>query len=85
MARWLLSALWQSVVCFFVPILAMLPGAVSADGHISDLWGTGTLGYTIIVTTVRQCSCTRTHGIQLALYGMQNGIFCPCALSFMTD
>ncbi len=34
---WLVSALWQSLVCFYVPILSLAQGSVGSDGQILGL------------------------------------------------
>ena len=50
---WLAGAVWNSAVCFYVPVWALAPAAVSSSGLMIDIWATGTLGYTLIIVTVR--------------------------------
>jgi hypothetical protein len=50
---WLCGAIWNSLVCFYVPVWALTPVAVSSTGLMIDIWATGTLAYTLIVVTVR--------------------------------
>ena len=52
LGMWLLAALWNSVVCFYLPVLALTPAAVSRSGLMIDIWATGTLAYTLIVVAV---------------------------------
>eukprot|EP00899_Mesostigma_viride_P010371 jgi/Mesvir1/19335/Mv10393-RA.1 len=52
LSLWLLSALYQSLICFYVPALAMGPVATQRDGKMMDLWGLGTLAYSCIIMTV---------------------------------
>ena len=60
LGMWLMAALWSSVVCFYLPALALTPAAVSSTGLMIDIWATGTLAYTLIVITVRP-STMRSH------------------------
>ena len=53
LGTWLASAVWNSAVCFYVPVWALAPAAVSSTGLMIDIWATGTLGYTLIIVTVR--------------------------------
>lgn len=53
LGMWLLAALWSSVVCFYLPVMALTPAAVSSTGLMIDIWATGTLAYTLIVVAVR--------------------------------
>ena len=53
LGMWLLAALWSSIVCFYLPAMALTPAAVSSNGHMIDIWATGTLAYTLIIITVR--------------------------------
>ena len=52
LSTWLASAVWNSAVCFYVPVWALAPAAVSSTGLMIDIWATGTLGYTLIIVTV---------------------------------
>ncbi len=52
LALWLASALWQSLVCFYAPMWALAPGAVSRRGRALGLWDVGTLAYTLVVVMV---------------------------------
>lgn len=52
LGMWLLAALWNSVVCFYLPVMALTPVAVNREGHMVDIWATGTLAYTLIVIAV---------------------------------
>lgn len=54
LALWLLSAVWHSLVCFYLPVLALSPkAAVDSHGQTVDIWATGTLAYTIAIVVVR--------------------------------
>lgn len=52
LGMWLLEALWNSVVCFYLPVMVLAPVAVNREGHMVDIWATGTLAYTLIVIAV---------------------------------
>ena len=60
---WLASAIWNSAVCFFVPVWALAPVAVSSTGLMIDIWATGTLAYTLIIVTVRTLLISCCHGM----------------------
>ncbi|GBG85508.1 hypothetical protein CBR_g40147 [Chara braunii] len=51
LARWLFFGVYQSLVCFFIPMKAGW-GAINADGKTFGLWDLGTMAYTGVVTTV---------------------------------
>ncbi len=54
LALWLLSAVWHSLVCFYLPVLALSPkAAVDSHGQTVDIWATGTLAYTLAIVVVR--------------------------------
>ena len=59
MGLWLLSALWQSLVCFYTPMWALAPGAVDRHGGALGLWDVGTLGYTLVVVMARPLYASR--------------------------
>lgn len=53
LALWVASAIWHSLVCFYVPALALSArAAVSGSGQIIDIWATGTLAYTVVIVVV---------------------------------
>ncbi|KAK9812802.1 hypothetical protein WJX72_004072 [[Myrmecia] bisecta] len=52
LASWLVSAVWQSLVCFYVTVWTVTVGAGASDGKMLSLWETGTLAYTLVVFTV---------------------------------
>ena len=52
LAAWLVSALWQSAVCFWAPVYAHAHIPSSRRGQSFGLWAVGTLSYTMIVTMV---------------------------------
>ncbi len=61
LALWLASALWQSLVCFYAPMWALAPGAVSRHGRALGLWDVGTLAYTLVVVMVRPAARESKH------------------------
>lgn len=57
LSLWVASAIWHSLVCFYVPALALsAKSAVSSAGQITDIWATGTLAYTVVIVVVCGCS-----------------------------
>jgi Phospholipid-translocating P-type ATPase C-terminal len=53
LSLWVTSAIWHSLVCFYVPALALsAKSAVSSAGQITDIWATGTLAYTVVIVVV---------------------------------
>jgi len=60
LALWLASALWRSLVCFYAPMWALAPGAVSRRGRALGLWDVGTLAYTLVVVMVGP-GCASVH------------------------
>ena len=55
LSLWLASAIWHSLVCFYVPTLALsAESAVNSTGQIVDIWATGTLAYTVVIVVVSQ-------------------------------
>lgn len=48
---WLVSALWQSVVVFYISAWA-LSLHVDASGILVGMWASGTLAYTLVATIV---------------------------------
>lgn len=49
---WLASAVWQSAAIFYVSAWAVSP-ATDRSGILLGMWASGTLAYTLVVTTVR--------------------------------
>ena len=57
LSLWVASAIWHSLVCFYVPALALsAKSAVSSAGQITDIWATSTLAYTVVIVVVCRCS-----------------------------
>lgn len=54
LSYWLISALWQSLACFYVPILTFAYTGADKAGSIFGLWEIGTISYTLIITVVSQ-------------------------------
>jgi len=52
LAWWILTGMFQSVICFFLPILAGHPAAVNEDGHMIGHWALATTVYTCVIITV---------------------------------
>lgn len=53
LSLWVASAIWHSLVCFYVPSLALSArAAVSSAGQIIDIWAAGTLAYTVVIVVV---------------------------------
>ncbi len=73
MVLWLLSALWQSLVCCYTPMWALAPGAVDRHGGALGLWDVGTLGYTLVVVMARPLYASRGCPAQMA--SVSDGLF----------
>jgi hypothetical protein len=47
-----MTALWQSLACFYAPILALGYNGTDRAGSLLGLWEIGTVSYTLIITVV---------------------------------
>lgn len=52
LAQWILSAMYQSVIIFFVPVLAGHPSAQGPNGQMIGHWALATTVYSCVIITV---------------------------------
>merc|ERR1711934_884472 len=51
-ATWILTGKFQSVICFFLPVLAGHPAAIGENGHMIGHWALATTVYSCAIITV---------------------------------
>ena len=52
LSTWILTGVYQSVICFFLPVLAGHPSAVDKDGLMIGHWSLATTVYSCVIITV---------------------------------
>ncbi|KAK3272899.1 hypothetical protein CYMTET_18832 [Cymbomonas tetramitiformis] len=52
LATWIGMGLFQSLICFYVPVAAMHPTSATEDGLMLGVWAIGTAAYSCIIMTV---------------------------------
>jgi magnesium-transporting ATPase (P-type) len=49
---WMASSVWQSLVCFYVPVWSMAVVAIDSQGHTAGQWAVGTVACCVVIITV---------------------------------